>query len=270
MNTHIRCQASYAYAGTFRSRLGRPGGSAARPRDVTIPTPRSVPPTVTKFARPGNFVPVSQTRPYATIAAWPRATRAAPDRSAPCLPRQPAPRPCTTHPTEHDLHLWGTLMPTRYHHNVTSQWSWPRQCHIAVVRCGSGRDVVPEASGHFRFGRRSQDSGRPSHESGIWNTTVGASAAAVASPTAGADAPAGGSASDHGGAETRGALPSAAGSGCRAGAGGGAGSAFRAAAAPAPTPAGAAGAGAGSGAGAGAGAGLAFRAGVGAGSGSAV
>lgn len=60
VNTHIRCRGSYAYAGTFRSRLGCPGGSTARPSDVTIATLDRFPPPPRNF-RPADFVPVLDT-----------------------------------------------------------------------------------------------------------------------------------------------------------------------------------------------------------------
>ena len=66
-----------------RSRLGRPGGSAAQPSDVTIPAPRSVPPTARNL--PTRVISRrSRTRRYATTA------------TAPCHEAHPAPahEPC--------------------------------------------------------------------------------------------------------------------------------------------------------------------------------
>jgi len=163
-----------------RSRLGRPGGSAAKPCDVTILAPRSVPPTARNL--PTRVISRrSRTRRYAMIAAATSPGRAAAD----------SPSPASLRRAGHDL---ARLRP----------------------RCGGESPGHFRLSGCSPDRRRPASEPGISNTTVASSSTAGAAAgASFAAGVASAGARASSAPSDHGTAGTRGAVPSAAGSAFR-------------------------------------------------------
>ena len=168
MNSLIRCRASYACVPPFRSRLGRPGGPAARPCDVTIPAPDRFPSSARNLPTQ-VIVPIPDT----TIRD---------DRE------RPTPRPRPVRPARNPVPL---LMAAAGRHWKTGPRYTPTP-DITVPACRTARNAMKPGSsaseaqcepgsrrpaadrprcgaelpGHFRLSGRSWERRRPVSEAG--------------------------------------------------------------------------------------------------------